>query len=92
MTLVASRVVIRLSQNNNERSSIINPICNISMRILQTIIVTNQTTTLKHNSNNLCTQMIRSIVSRRYSKNWIQKVVHLFKYKVISLTALININ
>ena len=53
MNLEYSRVVSRLYHNNKEYNSIINPIPNVSTRILQTIIVINRKTTVSQNSNTL---------------------------------------
>ena len=55
MILEASRVVSRLSHNNKEYDSSINPLRTVSTQILQTCIVTNLTTTVRQNLNILRT-------------------------------------
>ena len=55
MILEASRVVSRLSHNNKEYDSSINPLRTVSTQILQTCIVTNLTTTVRQNLNLLRT-------------------------------------
>ena len=62
MNLEASRVVSIISHNNKEYDIIINTIRTVSTQILRSIIVTNKTTTVIHNSNPLCTQLPDSIV------------------------------
>ena len=62
ITSEASRVVSRLSCNNKSYNTIINPMCTIFTLILQTIIVTNRTTTVSHDSNIFCTKRSESLV------------------------------
>ena len=84
VTLEASKVVSRLSHNNKEYDSIINPLLTVFSWILRTVIVTNQKTTVIQNSKNLCTQRSWSIVLGYNSKHK-NLLIPFFTVKFVSL-------